>query len=49
VQLRHVERRDAGDLLDARARFVDEHADAAHAGRGECGRRSGRDVARARR
>jgi hypothetical protein len=33
VQLRHVQRRDAGDFPDAFTRFVDEHADAPHAGR----------------
>jgi len=33
VQLRDIERRDAGNLFDALARFVDEHADATHTGR----------------
>ncbi len=50
VQLRHVERRCARDLLDARRRFIDEHTHAPHARRRHNFRRPlRRDVARAAR
>src|ERR1035438_5289669 len=50
MQLRHVELRHAGNLLDARRRLIDEHADAPHTHRrGNFGRALRRDVARAAR